>query len=697
MTNSIQDIKPSPFHSGEQKIQARMGVREKMERFGRKVIRDFMPDQHREFYNQLPFVFVGHADGEGWPWASILFNSPGFMHSKNERSLSINTLPVEGDPLQEAIVPKTRLGLLGIELPTRRRNRLAAHIKRKTEQGFELNVDQAFGNCPQYIQTRELEWLGADSIPKPEVQEITLFDQGVQALISNSDTFFVASYLANGSEEASEGADVSHRGGRPGFVRGGDDKTLTIPDYMGNNHYNTFGNFIENAKAGLLFLDFENGHLVTLTGTVEILWDSPETKYFEGAEQLWRFHLDHGRKLKYALPLRWKLQAFSPNTSLTGSWQEAKASEDAAKLKNEWRPYKVEKIVRESSVIKSFYLSAVGHQALKFIPGQFLTLKAELEGKKQIRTYTLSSAPADHQYRISVKREDSPDGKRPKGTFSSYLHSDINVGDTILAKAPTGAFQYNSESDRPALLLAGGVGITPMISMARHALSEGLRTRKMRSITFIGAARSHQQRAFFEEFNGIAEASQNQIQAYWALSEISPDSKPGKDFQHVGHISKDLLQAILPLDEYDCYLCGPAGFMQASYDLLRSLGVSDSRIHAEAFGPASLKRNADEATKSVVSQPVADQAIVEFSNSKVEQAWSKEDGNLLEFAEAHGFAPKFGCRSGQCGACKVKLTSGKVAYETEHPEGVDDGEVLLCCSVPARVEGEEVARISIGL
>lgn len=697
MTSSVQDNKSSPFHSGEQKIQARMGVRERMERFGRKVIRDFMPEQHREFYSHLPFIFVGHADDKGWPWASILFNSPGFMHSENERSLSINALPVEGDPLRDAIAPATRLGLLGIELSTRRRNRLAAHIERITDKGFELNIDQAFGNCPQYIQTRELEWLDADLMPEPEIQEITLFDQEAQALISNSDTFFVASYLANGSGEASEGADVSHRGGRPGFVRVDDDKTLTIPDYLGNNHYNTFGNFIENGKAGLLFLDFENGHLLTLTGSVEILWESPETSYFEGAERLWKFHLAHGRKLKYALPLRWKFLESSPNSSLTGTWQEANASELAARFKNEWRPYKVEKIVRESTVIKSFYLSADGHQALKFVPGQFLTLKVEIEGKEQIRTYTLSSAPADDYYRISVKREDSPDGKRPKGTFSSYLHSDINVGDTILAKAPAGAFQYDSESDRPVLLLAGGVGITPMISMARHALTEGLRTRKMRSITFIGAAHSRQQRAFFDEFNKIAEASQNQIQAYWALSETSSDLKAGKDFQHVGHISKDFLQAILRLDDYDCYLCGPAGFMQASYDLLRSLGVSDFRIHAEAFGPASLNRHADKATKSFVSRPAADQAIVEFSNSKIEQAWSKEDGNLLEFAEAHGFTPEFGCRSGQCGACKVKLSSGKVAYETAHPVGVEDGEVLLCCSVPAMLEGEDVARVSIEL
>jgi len=697
MKTSTHENSPSPFHSGEREVQRRMGVRDKMERFGRKVIRDFMPDQHRAFYNQLPFVFVGHADKEGWPWASILFNASGFMSFKDERSLSINAQPVEGDPLHESLEPDTRLGLLGIELTTRRRNRLAAHIHSVEKAQIELTVDQAFGNCPQYIQARELDVVDADALPEADVQDITHFDREVHDLISNSDTFFVASYVANGSGEASEGVDVSHRGGRPGFIRLDDDRNLTIPDYLGNNHFNTFGNFIENGKAGLLFLDFERGHIVTLTGTVEILWDSPDTRHFEGAERLWMFKLDHGRKLKHVLPLRWKAPEFSPNSLLTGTWKEAHALEEANKLKDEWRPYKVEKIVKESSVITSFYLSADGHQAAKFVPGQFLTVKAEIDGKEQIRTYTLSSSPSDELYRISVKREDSTDAVIPAGVFSNHLHSDVKVGDTLLAKAPSGQFKLDAESNRPVILLAGGVGITPMISMARYALMEGVRTRKMRQVTFIGAAQDHQQRAFFEELKDISEASQHQIQAFWTLSQVDSSLQPGKDFQHSGRISKEFLQAILPLDDYDCYLCGPRGFMQSCYDLLRSLGISDGRIYAEAFGPSTMQRTADQATACFEAQPIAEQAIIEFSDSNVEQAWSKGDGNLLEFAEAHGFTPEFGCRSGQCGACKVKLTSGRVAYETEHPAKIADDEVLLCCSVPAAVDGEEVTKVSIAL
>ena len=131
--------------------------------------------------------------------------------------------------------------------------------------------------------------------------------------------------------------------------------------------------------------------------------------------------------------------------------------------------------------------------------------------------------------------------------------------------------------------------------------------------------------------------------------------------------------------------------------MLRALGVSDARIFAEEFGPASLHRACDEATDKFESLPVASQAIVEFSNSQVEQAWSEGDGSLLDFAEAHGFGPDFGCRSGQCGACKVGLSSGAVSYLTEPSVPLNADEVLLCCAVPAAVSGQDVVKITLKL
>lgn len=690
-------LQKSPFHRGEHEAQTRLGVREKMERFGSRVIRDHMPDQHRQFYEQLPYIFAGHADENGWPWASILFNDPGFMQSPDPKTLQINATPVAGDPLTEALHQGTRIGLLGIELSTRRRNRLAAHVVKSNESQFTLAVDQAFGNCPQYIQKRPLEKRDASSMPAISVDEISEFDVRARNFIASADTFFVASSRDTGTDHASEGADVSHRGGQPGFIRVDDARTLTIPDYLGNFHFNTFGNFIENPKAGLLFVDFEQGNILTVTGTVEILWDSPDTEYFEGAERLWTFRIDHGRWLNNVLPLKWQLEEYSANTLLTGTWQEAKELQNAELQKNAWLPYKVADVVEESSVISSFVLEPMGHQRARFEAGQFLTIKADVNGKELIRTYTISNAPADPNYRLSIKREISVDGTLPDGIFSNFVHNNLKLGDVIEAKAPNGTFTFDASVTRPAVLLAGGVGITPMVSMARHALMEGIRTRQIRPTTIFASAKNAQQRAFFEELNALRENSGGHIQTYWALSDVDQGAKPGKDYHHKGRISAELLQAVLPLDDYDFYLCGPASFMQSMYDMLRTLGVSDARISAEEFGPASLKRDCDKPTAEFKPQPVANEAIVEFTQSHVEQAWSQADGNLLEFAESHGFTPEYGCRSGQCGACKTKLVSGQVTYQTELSSPVDENEVLLCCAVPAAVEGEDVVKLAIEL
>lgn len=685
----------SPFHRGEQAIQQQLGVREQMERFGSRAIRDHMPQQHREFYQQLPFIFVGHADAQGWPWASILFNEPGFIESPDNKTLVLNTQPVVGDPLADTLIPGSRLGLLGIELPTRRRNRLAAHIIESTDAQISLQVDQAFGNCPQYIQSRELERVEDEALPASTVKALKKLDARAQALIANSDTFFVASYVSNNTGDASEGADVSHRGGRPGFIRVDNDSTLTIPDYLGNNHFNTFGNFAENAKAGLLFLDFESGHLLTLTGTVEILWDSPDTEYFEGAERLWQFHIDHGRWIEHGLPLRWKMDEYSPNTLLTGTWAEADNKRQVESQREQWLPYVVDNIVEESSVIKSFYLQPQNNVVPSFKAGQFLTIKLPIDGKDAIRTYTVSSAPADPMLRISVKREISLDKSVPDGLFSNFIHDQLAIGDTIYAKAPSGAFTFDAAQQRPAVLLAGGVGITPMISMARHALVEGMRTRSVRPTTLICAASNGEQRAFFKELQDIEQQSNGAIRSLWALSEIDESMQAGRDYHYHGRIAVTLVQAILPLDDYEFYLCGPASFMQSMYDMLRELGVNDARVFAEEFGPASLQRVCDQSSKKFETVAQASEAIVEFTDSKIEQAWSAKDGSLLDFAEAHGLTPEFGCRSGQCGACKTELVSGSVSYLTEPSSPLNEGEVLLCCAVPAAVEGQDVVKIAI--
>ncbi|MCW8930537.1 MAG: pyridoxamine 5'-phosphate oxidase family protein [Gammaproteobacteria bacterium] len=296
----------SPFHDGEKEIQTRIGKREAMEKIGRHVITSFMPDQHRIFYTQLPFLVAGSIDNEGWPWASIISGKPGFLNSPERNILHINSKIICQDPLQDSIKIGAQLGLLGIELSSKRRNRLNGRIYEVKPNGFSIKVDHAFGNCPQYIQERSIEFVRHPdiSIDNQKISRFININPVDKKLIEDADIFFVSSYLPTQEAPEKEGVDVSHRGGHPGFIKV-EKNTLTIPDYSGNNHFNTLGNFLINPKAGLVFIDFESGDLLMLTGTVELLWKDHNTVTdLKDAERAWRFTIKHGLKLTSALPFR---------------------------------------------------------------------------------------------------------------------------------------------------------------------------------------------------------------------------------------------------------------------------------------------------------------------------------------------------------------------------------------------------------
>lgn len=303
----------SPFHAGELAAQALAGVASRG-----AGIRTFMPDQHRSFFEQLPWLFAGVLDHDGWPLATVLAASPGFVKSPTPITLSIAALPAHDDPAFEAFRPGAPIGLLGLEFETRRRNRANGRIDRVTADGFTVSVTQSFGNCAKYIQVRNRVRDGNEPAALPA--ELSGLDAETQALIAGADTLFIASAAAVGSETG--GVDISHRGGRPGFVRI-DGDTLTIPDFAGNNYFNTFGNLLQEPRAALLFVDFETGTLLQLQGEAEIVWEGSELARLDGAERLWRFHVRRGRRRDHALPLRWSAPEFAPTTLQTGLWAAA--------------------------------------------------------------------------------------------------------------------------------------------------------------------------------------------------------------------------------------------------------------------------------------------------------------------------------------------------------------------------------------
>jgi predicted pyridoxine 5'-phosphate oxidase superfamily flavin-nucleotide-binding protein len=313
-----------PFHLGEIAVQQRAGVREQVEAFGGRMIRDAMPQQHRDFFAKLPTLLAGSVDAQGRPWASMLAGRPGFVHSPDEHRLRIDTLPDEADPLTRQLWVGAPIGLLGIEPHTRRRNRMNGHLVALDATGFAVAVEQSFGNCPKYIQAREPQWRGDLAAPAALRSEPLgpALNEAALALIGSADTLFIATAAAGG-------ADVSHRGGRPGFVQASDAAgriLLTLPDFSGNNLFNTLGNIQAHPRAGLLFVDYANGHLLQLSGTAEIVWDGAALRAFAGARRLVRIGVERALWRPRAVPRRWSAPEFAPQLEATGTWAEACAA-----------------------------------------------------------------------------------------------------------------------------------------------------------------------------------------------------------------------------------------------------------------------------------------------------------------------------------------------------------------------------------
>lgn len=256
-------IGSSPFHPGEQAVQSRAGVRKQAESVGR-VIREEMPDQHRTFFAQLPWLLIGSVDASGQPHASVLWGAPGFVQTPDARHMRVAARPEADDPLAPAV--GASVGVLGIELPTRRRNRMNGEVSAVDEGGFEIAVRQSFGNCPKYIQARGWQ---ATTRGRGATSRGTGLDPRWVAIAEAADTFFIASQNA---DPRAGGVDVSHRGGAPGFVRVGADGRLWLPDYAGNMMFNTLGNLLEEPRCGLLFVDFNSGDLLHVDAAAEIVW-----------------------------------------------------------------------------------------------------------------------------------------------------------------------------------------------------------------------------------------------------------------------------------------------------------------------------------------------------------------------------------------------------------------------------------------
>lgn len=606
-------------------------MREMAEQLGRRMVRDFMPDQHREFFQQLPILFVGSVDERGRPWASALVGRPGFARSPDPRRLVVEASALPHDPLGENLKEGASLGLLGLEFHSRRRNRLNGEVVRQEGDLFEVEVGQSFGNCPQYIQKRRLR---RREDTTHELSDGVALSAEAKALIEKSDTFLIASFFEP------QGVDVSHRGGKPGFVKVENDTTLVFPDFSGNNQFNTIGNLSVNPRAGLLFLDFESGDILYLTATAEVVWEGPEVASFAGAQRLVKLQVLEWRLVKNSLPFSWELEEYSPTLEGTGSWENPL-----------WREYEVSRIESESPYIKSFYLSPAQGEVPTFRAGQFLPIRVPLEGGDSVvRTYSLSGSSGESELRITVKREEG-------GRGSEALHNSLVVGQRLYAQEPAGEFVLHERSTRPLALVSAGVGITPLLSMwkwlAKHQPD--------REAFFVHGARNGKEHVLREEVEELVGGARRAHFRY---------SRPGSHdrFDSVGRVDLNLLQSLMELKQCEFYLCGPEPFLRSVHAGLVATGVASEQISFETFG-------------SPFQTEEEGHCMVEFHDSGSTAVWS--GGTLLELAEKAGLRAPFSCRTGACGECRTRLLSGGVEYIRKPSFSVPEGEVLLCSARPS--------------
>lgn len=267
-----------PYHPGELELQRRAGVREQAQAVGRIIGRRIPPAAAR-FLERQCFAVTSSLEARGRVWASVLTGPAGFIGAVDDQMLRLAVHPSPGNPLADNLAARPELGLLVLDPRTRQRMRFNGRGLLSPE-GVFLLVEQVYGNCPKYIQKRRLldpsengGLAAGRGAPPPTSQPVRVtaaLDARQQAFLAAADTFFIASH------HPERGADASHRGGRPGFVRVEDASTLAFPDYPGNNMFNTLGNLASYPRAGLLFVRFETGDLLQLTGRARIIWE-PDT------------------------------------------------------------------------------------------------------------------------------------------------------------------------------------------------------------------------------------------------------------------------------------------------------------------------------------------------------------------------------------------------------------------------------------
>lgn len=376
-----------------------------------------------------------------------------------------------------------------------------------------------------------------------------------------------------------------------------------------------------------------------------------------------------------------RLKSFEQQARYLG----VRAQQAEAKKQNAWagtRKFRLDRVIDEAKNIRSFYLVPHDGKALPaFDPGQYLTFQLDVPGqdKPVIRCYSLSDTPLekDH-YRVSIKRLDPPPKApdAPPGVSSNHFHLNLNEGDILDCKAPGGNFFLDMAEHGPIVLIGGGIGITPMMSMLQSVAKSGS---KRETWLFYGVING-QDVVQAKELKALDDAHEN-IHVRFCFSDPEDGvDVAGEDFDHAERVSVALMHRVLPSTNYDYYICGPGPMMNSITEDLAAAGVPDANVHYESFGPASVKPKAAPAPSS---DAASEQIFkVNFAKSGKELEWRADAGPLLDFAEANDIALDCGCRAGSCGTCAIAVRSGDVDYIDEISAEPEEGSCLACMAIP---------------
>ena len=611
----------SLFHPGELAVQALANEADIAQRNAIVVSKHIIKGA-LSFIGQQSMTVISSTDENNQIWTSVLLGEPGFIKARDDQHILIDRKKIiqqPKDPLWRNIEKNSQVGLVIIELSTRRRLRVNGNIKVLASGEYEVTVAQAYPNCPKYIQRRQphlSKSVLTYNTPLPLLGSELTSEQ--LALITRSDSFFV------GSGVVEHHNDASYRGGDPGFVSIVNNRQLLIPDYKGNSMFNTLGNFESNENAGLAFIDFEGNKLLQLTGTAKVLWEQlDESNSSGGTKRYWHFNVINWQETKLPAALNWTFFEYSPH--------------NPKPLVSETLSLVVSDIKEKSARIKLFRLTAKEGGILPaFDPGSHLPIEVELSEKHTaLRHYSIISSSHDNRfYEIAVQQE------KHGGGGSNYMHEKLRIGKTVNAKSPMNEFSLSSPG-KHHILIAGGIGITPIFAMLKHL------SQKNESYELHYSVKTDNDLAFKEEIVKLAGNKAN----FYFTKENSTQGRSTKKISTHGSGAAEISPTRLDLKSLfkegkkssHIYICGPVRMIDAVKDKANENNWQASHIHYESFGSSP-----QETDRSV--------EVKLQKSGKIIVIDAKE--TLLDGLLAENIKVPFECKRGECGMCVTEYSEG---------------------------------------